>query len=257
MSFNLSISDVPTHVVVWQDKDNMSVLVKSLTDRITSLEATVTSLLKKETPLLSGLDVRRGIPPLNIAQETDSRGLFKELIEMNGCKPQPLPGNIYEMTSDNIKFVDILPNHEFGPDAEDAEGTVEEAEEAEEAEDAEDVEDVEDAEEAEVEVEVKKMDVQQEEAEGTEEQDAEGTEEQDAESTEEQEQDAEGTEEQEQDAEEEEQALELTEFEYKGVTYFRDPENQVYQVDTDGDLDDTPIGLWSEEKQKVLRFRSA
>jgi hypothetical protein len=95
-----------------------------------------------------------------------------------------------------------------------------------------------------MEVEVEKVDVQ-EDAEGTEEQDAEGTEEQ---------QDAEGTEEQEQDAEEEEQALELTEFEYKGVTYFRDPENQVYQVDTDGDLDDTPIGLWSEEKQKVLRF---
>jgi hypothetical protein len=238
MSFNLSISDVPTHVVVWQDKDSNSALIKSLTDRITSLEATVMNLLKKETPLLSGLDVRRGIPPLNIAQETDSRGLFKELIETVGSKPQPLPGNIYEMTSDNIKFVDILPNHEFGPDAEDAEGTVEEAEEAE------DVEDAEEAEEAEVEVEVKKMDIQQEEAEGTE------VEEQEVEEQEQEEQEQE-------EAEEEEQALELTEFEYKGVTYFRDPENQVYQVDTDGDLDDTPIGLWSEEKQKVLRFRSA
>jgi hypothetical protein len=229
MSFNLSISDVPTHVVIWQDKDNMSVLVKSLTERITSLEATVTSLLKKETPLLSGLDVRRGIPPLNIAQETDSRGLFKELIE----KPQPLPGNIYEMTSDNIKFVDILPTIDLDGDAEDAE-------------DAEGTdEDVEEAEDAEVEVEVEKVDVEVD-AEGTEEQDAEGTEEQDAEGTEEEQQDAE--------QQEEEQALELTEFEYKGVTYFRDPENQVYQVDTDGDLDDTPIGLWSEEKQKVLRY---
>ena len=76
MSFNLSISDVPTHVVVWQDKDSNSALIKILTERITSLEATVMNLLKKETPLLSGLDVRRGIPPLNIAQETDSRGLF-------------------------------------------------------------------------------------------------------------------------------------------------------------------------------------
>ena len=131
MSFNLSISDVPTHVVVWQDKDSNSALIKSLTERITSLEATVLNLLKKETPLLSGLDVRRGIPPLNIAQETDSRGLFKELIE----KPQPLPGNMYEMTSEAIKFVDILPTHEFGTDADadeqdedvevDAEGTEE------------------------------------------------------------------------------------------------------------------------------------
>jgi len=232
MSFNLSISDVPTHVVVWQDKDSNSALIKSLTERITSLEATVMNLLKKETPLLSGLDVRRGIPPLNIAQETDSRGLFKELIE----KPQPLPGNIYEMTSDNIKFVDILPTIDV--DDEDAEGAEEDVEEAEDAEVTE--------EDAEVEVEVKKVDVEQD------------AEEKDAEGTEEVEEEQEEQEEQEEEEEQEEgQALELTEFEYKGVTYFRDPENQVYQVDTDGDLDDTPIGLWSEEKQKVLRFRSA
>ena len=246
MSFNLSISDVPTHVVVWQDKDSNSALIKSLTERITSLEATVLNLLKKETPLLSGLDVRRGIPPLNIAQETDSRGLFKELIE----KPQPLPGNIYEMTSETIKFVDILPTHEFGDDAEEQDEDVEV--------------DVEETEVEEVKVEVKK-DEQPDETEDAEQPDeTEDAEQPDEADAEQQEQDAEqqeaeeDAEQQEQEDEaEEEQSLELTEFEYKGVTYFRDPENQVYQVDTDGDLDDTPIGLWSEEKQKVLRFRSA
>ena len=249
MSFNLSISDVPTHVVVWQDKDSNSALIKSLTERITSLEATVLNLLKKETPLLSGLDVRRGIPPLNIAQETDSRGLFKELIE----KPQPLPGNIYEMTSETIKFVDILPTHEFGNDEQDEDVDAEGTEETEGTEELE-----------EVKVEVKK-DEQQAEAEDVEEQEQEQEQEQEADAEEveqeqeqEQEQEAEVEEQEAEEVEqEEEQSLELTEFEYKGVTYFRDPENQVYQVDTDGDLDDTPIGLWSEEKQKVLRFRSA
>jgi hypothetical protein len=54
--------------------------------------------------------------------------------------------------------------------------------------------------------------------------------------------------------EEEEEAVELDEFEYKGVTYFKDAENQVYQVDADGDLDDSPIGVWSEEKGKILKY---
>uniref|UniRef100_A0A6C0KJZ3 Uncharacterized protein n=1 Tax=viral metagenome TaxID=1070528 RepID=A0A6C0KJZ3_9ZZZZ len=55
--------------------------------------------------------------------------------------------------------------------------------------------------------------------------------------------------------EEEAEGEELTEFEYKGTTYYRDSEKLVYGVDDDGDLDDTPIGVWSEEKQKVLRYK--
>jgi hypothetical protein len=64
--------------------------------------------------------------------------------------------------------------------------------------------------------------------------------------------------EQEEDAEQEEEAEqeELTEFEFKGVTYWRDSENQVYKVDDDGDLDDTPFGLWSSEKNKILKFQT-
>lgn len=54
--------------------------------------------------------------------------------------------------------------------------------------------------------------------------------------------------------EEEGEAMELTEFEYKGATYYRDAENQVYQKDEDGDLDDDPIGVWNESKQKVLKY---
>jgi len=60
--------------------------------------------------------------------------------------------------------------------------------------------------------------------------------------------------EEEEEEEEEEEALELTEFEWKGVTYYRDSENLVYQKDGD-DLDDAPIGVWNVEKQKLLRYK--
>jgi len=47
---------------------------------------------------------------------------------------------------------------------------------------------------------------------------------------------------------------ELTEFEYKGMLLYRDGENKVYQMDEDGELVDTPIGIWNEAKQKVQRI---
>ena len=71
----------------------------------------------------------------------------------------------------------------------------------------------------------------------------------------EQEEEEEQEEEQEEEPmQEEEEALELTEFEWKGVTYYRDSENLVYQKDGD-DLDDAPIGVWNVEKQKLLRYK--
>jgi len=220
MSFSLTLSDVPTHVVFWQEKEKDSVL-KTLTERIASLEATVASLLKKETPLLSGIEMRRGgLSPLNIAQEADTRTLFKQLIEKpSTVEPRkPLPGNMYEMAVEQVKFVDVpvvaLNVSDLADEAE-----VEEEAEAE----------------IEEEVEEQEEQVEEEEQEQVEE-----------------EQDAEGAEQEQ--AEEEEQTQQLTEFEYKGVTYFRDNENQVYQIDTDGDLDETPIGIWSEEKQKLLKY---
>jgi len=61
----------------------------------------------------------------------------------------------------------------------------------------------------------------------------------------------------EEEEEEEEEALELEEFEYKGVTYYKDSDNQVYQKDDDGDLDDTPIGVWNEQKEKIQKYAKA
>jgi len=60
------------------------------------------------------------------------------------------------------------------------------------------------------------------------------------------------------DAEEDaEEGIELEEFEYKGETYYKDAENLVYKMDADGDLDDQPIGIWNEEKKKVLKYSKA
>jgi hypothetical protein len=81
-----------------------------------------------------------------------------------------------------------------------------------------------------------------------------GVEEMEVEDAEEEEEDVVEAEAEAEEEEEEEEAVELDEFEYKGVTYFKDAENQVYQVDADGDLDDSPIGVWSEEKGKILKY---
>lgn len=61
----------------------------------------------------------------------------------------------------------------------------------------------------------------------------------------------------EEEEEEAEEAVEYEEIEYKGVTYYKDSENQVYVLDADGDLDDTPVGVWNEEKKKVLKYAKA
>ena len=229
MSIHLSLSDVPTHVVLWQEQEKekekenekLTQLVESLVQRIGTLEASVSSLLnktKKDTPLLSGIDTRRGIPPLNIVQEADPRNLLKELIEtaVPAMPAMPaLPGNIYELTNGNDSNIKVVQVSDTKPliytsmlvESEDEEIEIEEEQEEEEEE---------------------------------------------AEAQEEEEQEEEEQEEEEAEAQQEE----LTEFEFKGVTYWRDSENQVYKVDDDGDLDDTPIGLWSSEKNKILKFQT-
>ena len=58
-------------------------------------------------------------------------------------------------------------------------------------------------------------------------------------------------EEEEEEVEEEAQEVELEEFIYKKKTYYKDGENQVYQMDSDGNLDDSPIGVWNEQTQRI------
>jgi hypothetical protein len=64
-------------------------------------------------------------------------------------------------------------------------------------------------------------------------------------------------EQEEEEQEEEEGAQALDDFEWKGVIYYKDSDNQVYEKDEDGDLNDAPIGIWNEAKQKLQRYAKA
>jgi hypothetical protein len=46
----------------------------------------------------------------------------------------------------------------------------------------------------------------------------------------------------------------LTEFTYRGRTFYRDPDNYVYPVDADGEIMDDPVGTWDETRQRVVRL---
>lgn len=100
------------------------------------------------------------------------------------------------------------------------------------------------------------MDVEREQgyASATGEVEEEEQEEEEAEEDVEEEEEEEGEEQEDMD---EEEVVTFEEVEYKGITYYKDSDGQVYQKDADGDLDDTPIGLWNEAKQKLQKYAKA
>lgn len=49
---------------------------------------------------------------------------------------------------------------------------------------------------------------------------------------------------------------ELEEFEYKGSTYYRDSDKNVFMADEEGELVATPIGVWSEVKKRIIPKKS-
>ena len=52
------------------------------------------------------------------------------------------------------------------------------------------------------------------------------------------------------DEQEEEEGQEVEEFEYKGATYYRDTEKNVYMLNEEGAL--TQIGVWSDVKARII-----
>lgn len=54
----------------------------------------------------------------------------------------------------------------------------------------------------------------------------------------------------EENEEEEEEGGELEEFEYKGSTYYRDTDKNVYMTNEDGEF--IPIGMWSDVKNRII-----
>lgn len=99
-----------------------------------------------------------------------------------------------------------------------------------------------------------------------EEQVAEQEEEQVAEQEQEQEVEEEGQEEQveskkeeeaEEEAEDEEEGVELEEITVKGVNYYKDPEEGfIYEIDSDGQPSEQPVGVWKTKTQSISFYRS-
>jgi len=86
------------------------------------------------------------------------------------------------------------------------------------------------------------------------EQDEQEEHEQEEEQDEEQDEEQVYQEEQEQQQQEED-GEELEEFEYKGSTYYRDADKNVFMADEEGELITTPVGVWSEVKKRIITKR--
>jgi cobalamin biosynthesis protein CobT len=99
------------------------------------------------------------------------------------------------------------------------------------------------------------IDEQEEEAEveqEEEQQEADEEQEEEAEEEQEEEEQEEAEEEQEEEEQEEAEEEELTPFEYKGNTFYRDSENKVFMTDEDGDVVQEPIGTWNPERNRII-----
>jgi hypothetical protein len=236
-------SDTKTHIVIYHEKSEdvfevlrseitrLSTLVDILSTKVTQLESgakTTPFFTAEVAPAPCGLDVWRiSETPTSAVESEDisSKDVLQVLI-------QKLPASSMDVEREASPAGEV--------EAEEAEEEQEEAEE--EQEEAE--EEQEEAEEEQEEAEEEQEEVEEEQEEAEEEQ-------------EEAEEEQEEGEEEAEAMEEEEEVVTFEEFEYKGVTYYKDSDGQVYQKDADGDLDDTPIGVWNEAKQKLQKYAKA
>jgi len=54
--------------------------------------------------------------------------------------------------------------------------------------------------------------------------------------------------------EEAEESLELEEFEHDGESYYKDVDNNLYKLNDDGEVNETPIGRWLEKKKTIKLY---
>ena len=230
----LPSSDTKTHIVIYQEKNDN--VLDDLRSEVTRLSALVDILSTKVTQLESGAKTT----PFFTAEVAPAP------CGLDVWRISETPSSVVE--SEEIPSKDVLqvliqklPASSMDVEQEEAEAE-EEAEEEEEQE--EEVEEEQEEQEEEVEEEA------EEEVEEEEEQEEEVEEEEEQEEEVEEEAEDEGM-------EEEEEVVTFESFEYKGETYYKDPDGQVYQADADGDLDETPIGVWNEAKQKIQKYAKA
>jgi hypothetical protein len=56
------------------------------------------------------------------------------------------------------------------------------------------------------------------------------------------------------EAEAEEEAVELEEFEHDGEAYYKDADNNLYKLNDDGEVNETPFGRWLEKKKMIKLY---
>ena len=234
MSFTFSVpaTNTPTHIVVWQDStvnsSSASTNVVMLTDRIAALENAISKI--SESSASAPLDASAALDaPAPAPASADQNTPLISGINMRrrddsiGSLSALHPPDVRNIL--NALITSPMLDSSEPMQVDDASSVNAEEEDADDEADAEDANadeadaDEADADEADAEEETSQLD------------DADADAEEDA-----------------------EEGIELEEFEYKGETYYKDPENLVYKMDADGDLDDQPIGIWNEEKKKVLKY---
>ena len=197
-------------------------------------EVVIPDALSMENRLLLNKRARKALE----AEEMGEKGI-EEHPELDGSENEVVDSDVEEEEVEEVVEEEVEEVVE-----EEVEEVVEEVEEEEEEVEEEEEEVVE---EEVVEEEVVEEEVVEEEEEGVEEEE-------------------EGIEEVEEDAEEEvveeevEEGVEevqLEEFEYKGSTYYRDSDGNVFMTDEDGELMDEPIGVWNEVKQRIVVKKAA
>jgi len=204
---DVCVSDKPTHIVIYKEDGEYTLVPKKLLDELYELRERVKELTVKTRPSpFFGAELAPEPDGLEVERAAaDVKETFNTII----TKLEAPAAAVAKPAAAEVKIVKIAA----------AAAAPAAALEPEEAEETEEVEE----------------EVEEGEGEGGEEGEEEGEEESE---------------------EGEEEALELKGFEYKGATYYRDTESQeVYQLDTDGDIDDTPIGVWNEAKQKILKYK--
>jgi len=241
-------STTPLHIVLWKgvEQPKNDDAIQRLLDRITVLESMVSGLLESQKASLWFPPCLRPTPTgIEVMSRRDSMGgesdigtVFSQIVRPQDVDvrtvnivPNPLPNVLSSPLSSSMG-----PEPEADMDSDDADSQAE----------------------AELEAELEAQDAQME-AEAEAEAEAEGEAEGEGEVEGEVEGEATGAEvhveQEEVDAEEE--IIEYKEIEWKGNTYYVDSGGEVYEMDSDGDLIERPIGVWRETTQKLVRYTNA
>lgn len=231
LSVNLSqlpSATTPLHIVLWKGVDTASPTVSSystteetikvLRDRISALEAMVSGLIETQKASQWFPSGLRPTPTgIEVVSRRESMGGESDMGAVLSQLVRPVEETRSVELTRSVDQTRSMNDAALGPEP--MEEVIEQEQEQEE-----------------VEVEEEQEDEQEEEV--------------DVEVVEEQEEEQEG-----QEAEEE--VVEYKPVEWKGQTYYVDGNLDVYEMDSDGDLIETPIGQWREATQKLVRYKSA